>query len=74
LEWQPWEAWTAYFGGRYERNTLLADPLFRDPEALDFSLLDASPARDVGFEPIDTSQIGLRADFPFATGSARYDP
>jgi hypothetical protein len=64
-KWQPWEAWTAYFGGRYERHTRLADPLFRDPDELDFSLPDDSPALEVGFEPIDVSAIGLRASRAF---------
>ena len=51
-------------GGRYDRNSVVADPLFRDFERRDFRLKPGSPALKLGFEPIDTSRIGLKADFP----------
>jgi hypothetical protein len=40
-------------------NSKLADPLFIDPENLDFSLDLNSPAYDVGFQDINTSNIGV---------------
>ncbi len=65
-KWETWETWTGYFDGRYEQNTSLEDPLFIDPDALDFALADDSPALKLGFESIDTSAIGLLTDYPFA--------
>ena len=46
----------------HDANSLVADPLFRDPRAGDFSLLDGSPALELGFEPISTEAIGLYGD------------
>ena len=40
-------------------NSKLADPLFIDPENLDFSLDPNSPAYDVGFQDINTSIMGV---------------
>jgi parallel beta-helix repeat protein len=37
----------------------LADPLFVNPQADDYSLKPDSPALKMGFEPIDVSRIGL---------------
>lgn len=39
-------------------NSLIDNPLFRDPENGDFSLLPDSPAFKIGFEPIDVRLIG----------------
>ena len=46
--------------------TVVANPLFLDPEAGDFSVRDDSPAASVGFKPFDTRQAGprLRGDRP----------
>lgn len=38
----------------------VADPLFVDPEHGDFTLRAGSPARELGFEPIDTRDVGPR--------------
>jgi hypothetical protein len=65
-KWQTWEAWTAQFGGRYEQHSRYEDPVFVDPDHLDYSLVTDSPAIAAGFVPIDLEKIGLRADFPFA--------
>ena len=43
----------------FDRHSLVADPLFVDPSKGDFTLRPASPALKLGFEPIDTSKIGL---------------
>ena len=39
-------------------HSLVADPLFRDPDHGDFTLMPGSPAAKIGFKPIDTSQVG----------------
>ena len=58
----------AEWGSRYltsgskldpEQKSLVADPLFVDPESGDFRLKPGSPALTLGFEPIDRSVIGL---------------
>jgi hypothetical protein len=40
--------------------SVFADPLFADPENLNFTLLPGSPALALGFEPIDLSDLGPR--------------
>ena len=42
----------------HDRNSLIADPLFRDPSGGDFSLREGSPALKVGFRPFDMREIG----------------
>ncbi len=49
-QWQEW------FG--QDRNTIIADPLFVNPENGDFRLKPGSPAEKIGFVPIDTGKIG----------------
>jgi parallel beta-helix repeat protein len=39
-------------------HSLVADPLFADPEHGDFTLKPSSPAAKIGFLPIDMSQVG----------------
>ena len=39
-------------------HSLVADPLFVDPEHGDFTLMPGSPATKIGFKPIDMSQVG----------------
>jgi hypothetical protein len=41
-------------------HSLIADPLFVDPENADFSLKPGSPTAQVGFQAIDLSQVGPR--------------
>lgn len=43
-----------------DRDSLIADPLFVDPSAGDFSLKPGSPASKIGFKPIDLSRVGPR--------------
>ncbi len=43
----------------YDRNSVVADPLFVDPQADDYRLQDESPAFDLGFERIPIERIGL---------------
>jgi hypothetical protein len=39
---------------------VVTDPAFADLEGRDLSLTEASPAFDLGFEPIDLSDVGPR--------------
>ncbi len=44
----------------YDTHSVVADPLFTDPENDDYSLKPNSPALKLGFKPIDLSRVGLR--------------
>ena len=43
-------------------DSVVADPGFADVAGLDFSLADDSPARSLGFEPIELEKIGRLHD------------
>ena len=61
---RTYDAWRKAFGGKFDRSSITADPRFADFAGRDFRLKDSSPALKLGFRPIDTSRIGLKADFP----------
>ncbi len=67
LDWkkQDWTTWQSLFDKRFEQHSVYADPGFKDPLHYDFTFSKESPASTLGFEPIDMTQIGLEADFPF---------
>jgi hypothetical protein len=44
----------------FYKNAVVADPLFADPLHGDFTLSENSPVWDMGFEPIDVSDVGPR--------------
>lgn len=44
----------------FDRNSIVADPLFVSPGTEDFHLRDDSPALKLGFIPIDVSEAGIR--------------
>ena len=44
----------------FDTHSIIADPLFVDPENDDYSLKPESPAFKLGFKPIDVSRVGLR--------------
>ncbi|MFC1737713.1 right-handed parallel beta-helix repeat-containing protein, partial [Planctomycetota bacterium] len=44
----------------FDTHSVIADPLFVDPENDDYSLRADSPAFKLGFKPIDLSRVGLR--------------
>lgn len=46
-------------GMGYDHNSIIADPLFVDPENDDYRLRPESPAFALGFEPIPVERIGL---------------
>jgi hypothetical protein len=43
-----------------EEGSVVADPGFADPANGDFTLKPDSPAYELGFEPIDMSDVGPR--------------
>lgn len=45
---------------RMDCHSLVADPLFTDPDAGDFTLKAGSPAGKIGFRPVDLSSVGPR--------------
>lgn len=62
------------FGGRtlpewqalgQDIDSLIADPRFKDPRNLDFTLLPVSPAANMGFKPIDLSAVGPDAKYRY---------
>jgi hypothetical protein len=59
-----------------DRHGLVADPQFVDPAHGDFSLKPGSPALKLGFQPIDTSRIGLQGppEWVNLPKSARFPP
>jgi hypothetical protein len=55
LEWS-WEQWRQM---GQDPHSLVADPRFVDLDRRDFRLEAGSPAFQIGFEPIETNEIGL---------------
>jgi Right handed beta helix region/GH141 insertion domain len=45
-----------------DQNSLIADPMFVDPEKGDFTLRQGSPTAKIGFEPWDFKTVGPRSD------------
>ncbi|UCD28183.1 MAG: right-handed parallel beta-helix repeat-containing protein [Planctomycetota bacterium] len=56
--------WRKVNDGKFDAHSVVADPLFVNPEKHDYRLKPESPALKLGFKPIDTSKIGLKDDFP----------
>ncbi len=56
LDFEEWQA-----KGR-DRHSIIKDPMFVDAQNYDFGLKPGSPAEQIGFRPIDTSEIGLYGD------------
>lgn len=54
------ETFEDWMGLGFDTHSIIADPLFVDPENDDFSLRPESPAFKLGFKPIDLSNVGLR--------------
>ncbi|MFA6133725.1 MAG: right-handed parallel beta-helix repeat-containing protein [Phycisphaerae bacterium] len=58
------ENWKGILGGKYDQNSLVADPMFVAPERRDYRLKPQSPALKLGFQDIDLRGVGLTDDFP----------
>ncbi|MCD6395763.1 MAG: right-handed parallel beta-helix repeat-containing protein, partial [Planctomycetes bacterium] len=58
------EKWRQLQNGKFDRNSITANPMFVDAANRDYRLKSASPALKMGFKPIDMSTVGLKADFP----------
>lgn len=71
LDWAgyDWEDWQALGN---DASSLVADPLFADPGNLDFTLDAASPAFDLGFEPLDPSEAGLYGEADWTSRPEAY--
>lgn len=54
VSWADWQA------GGQDSSSIIANPLFTDPDAGAFTLREDSPAIALGFHPIDTSLAGPR--------------
>lgn len=54
------KSWAEWQRRGFDRDSVLADPRFVDPEHGNFALRPDSPALKLGFEPIDTRQVGSR--------------
>jgi hypothetical protein len=55
---KPFAEWQA---AGHDKNSLIVDPMFIDPQKGDFRLRDNSPASQIGFETWDFSAIGPRS-------------
>ena len=73
-EWRSWQALGP------DRNSIIADPMFRNAKLDDYRLDEESPALAMGFKPIPIEKIGpykdpLRATWPIVEASgARENP
>jgi hypothetical protein len=67
IDWvnKPLEYWKNLYGKNYEANSLFEDPMFVDPDQMNYKLKPNSPALKLGFKDIDVSNVGLKKDFPF---------
>ncbi len=67
IQWENknWQSWSSLLDGRYEKHSRFADPMFADAVNGNFSFKSDSPALEIGFEQVDVSNMGLKADFPF---------
>ncbi|MCY2988731.1 MAG: right-handed parallel beta-helix repeat-containing protein [Planctomycetota bacterium] len=70
-EVEPATEWEAWQMAGADTHSVVADPLFVDPEHGDFTLQPESPALKLGFEPIPFGEIGPYQDDTRATWPLR---
>jgi len=46
----------------YDQNSIIADPLFANPQEYDFRISRESPALNIGFKPFDYTRAGVYGD------------
>lgn len=63
------DQWRTRDARSFDKNSIVADPRFVDPQSRDFRLRPDSAAYHLGFQDIDFASIGLTIDFPFANTS-----
>jgi hypothetical protein len=68
---KPLKSWATWQKLGYDKDSLIADPLFVDAQHDDYRLRPESPALKLGFKPIPVDKIGLykspeRASWPVA--------
>lgn len=56
----------------FDINSIIADPLFENPKKGDFRLKENSPVFSLGFQPIDSSKIGLYGEADWVKLPERY--
>ena len=57
----------------HDQHSILADPRFVDPANFDFGLREDSPARQIGFEPFDTTSAGVYGQLTWKNLAQQYD-
>ncbi|MCK9413694.1 MAG: CehA/McbA family metallohydrolase [Prolixibacteraceae bacterium] len=68
LRFKDWSL-DQWHGMGQDNNSIIADPLFVDAAHHDFRLKPGSPAVKIGFDPIDTKEIGLYGSASFTRNS-----
>jgi hypothetical protein len=73
---EPEDGWIAWQSRGADQHSVVADPLFIDPEKDDYRLKPESPAFQLGFKAIPVERIGvyqspLRASWPVAESRKR---
>lgn len=61
-EAEPLDEWTAWQTEGWDRNSLVADPLFMNADEDDFRLRPESPAFRLGFKETDFENIGIQPE------------
>jgi hypothetical protein len=61
---KTFDEWKKILRNKYDQHSIVADPMFVDPANRNYHLQPDSPALKLGFKDIDTSEIGLKDDFP----------
>ena len=56
LDWEEWQEMG------WDRNSIVADPGFADPQKGDFTLVDDTNLKKIGFTPLDLSCVGPREE------------
>lgn len=57
---EPVMSWETWVSQGNDKNTIIADPGFKDPENGDFSVPEDSPAFQIGFKPFPLEEAGPR--------------